>query len=64
MRAETFSSFSDLYRAAFAEGNPVTKQILLAEVKRSLDDWEHSVMATSAKPAAPVSNPSGLQKSA
>jgi hypothetical protein len=34
-----FSDFGDLYRAAFAETDPETKQVLLAEVKRALDMW-------------------------
>jgi hypothetical protein len=37
-----FSNFGDLYRAAFAESNPSTKQLLLAEVKRVLDHWQET----------------------
>jgi phage baseplate assembly protein W len=38
-----FTNFGDLYRAAFAELNPGTKQLLLAEVKKALDRWEESI---------------------
>ena len=38
-----FTDFSDLYRAAFAESNPTTKQLLLAEVKKALDRWAESM---------------------
>jgi hypothetical protein len=34
-----FTHFADLYRAALAEPNPTTKQLLLAAVKKVLDDW-------------------------
>ena len=38
-----FTNFGDLYRAAYAELNPSTKQLLLAEVKKVLDHWQESV---------------------
>ena len=38
-QAYRFTDFGDLYRAAFAELNPTTKQLLLAEVKKALDHW-------------------------
>ncbi|PYX38756.1 MAG: hypothetical protein DMG81_10955 [Acidobacteria bacterium] len=38
-----FTNFGDLYRAAYAELNPSTKQLLLAEVKSVLDRWQESV---------------------
>lgn len=38
-----FTNFGELYRAAFAELNPSTKQLLLAEVKKALDRWEESI---------------------
>jgi hypothetical protein len=52
MSAHGFSNFSDLYRAAFAERNPEVKQLLLADVKRVLDQWANSVGDT-APPARP-----------
>lgn len=42
-QAYRFTDFSDLYRAAFAESNPTTKQLLLAEVKKALDRWAESM---------------------
>jgi len=60
MKDKSFSSFSDIYRAAFAEPNPAIKQILLAEVKKSLDHWEQTArdgMAPPPKPVVSVSNP-------
>lgn len=38
-----FTNFGELYRAAFAEVNPTTKQLLLAEVKKALDHWQETV---------------------
>ncbi len=38
-----FTNFGDLYRAAYAEANPYTKQMLLAEVKKVLDHWQETV---------------------
>ena len=38
-----FTNFGELYRAAFAEVNPTTKQMLLAEVKKALDRWQDTV---------------------
>jgi len=38
-----FDDFGDLYRAAYAEVDPETKQILLAEVKNVLDRWQETV---------------------
>ena len=38
-----FNNFGDLYRAAFAEPNPTTKQLLLAEVKKVLDRWAEGI---------------------
>jgi hypothetical protein len=38
-----FTNFGELYRAAFAEVNPTTKQMLLAEVKKALDNWQETV---------------------
>ena len=37
-----FTNFGDLYRAALAEPNPTTKQVLLAAVKKALDEWAES----------------------
>jgi hypothetical protein len=37
-----FTNFGELYRAAFAEVNPTTKQMLLAEVKKALDHWHET----------------------
>ena len=42
-QAYRFTDFGDLYRAAFAEPNPTTKQLLLAEVKKVLDRWAESM---------------------
>lgn len=42
-QAYRFTDFADLYRAAFAEPNPTTKQLLLAEVKKVLDRWAESM---------------------
>jgi hypothetical protein len=56
MRAKSFSSFSDLYRAAFAETNPDVKQLLLAEVKRSLDHWEQTTRDGMVPPAMPIAS--------
>ena len=42
-QAYRFTDFGDLYRAAFAESNPTTKQLLLAEVKKALDRWAESM---------------------
>ena len=39
---DLFGNFGDLYRAAFAESNPSTKQVLLSEVKRVLDQWHET----------------------
>lgn len=38
-----FADFGDLYRATFAEPNPATKQLLLAEVKKALDHWAQTI---------------------
>ena len=38
-----FANFGDLYRAAYAELDPTTKQLLLTEVKRALDRWQESL---------------------
>jgi hypothetical protein len=38
-----FTNFGDLYRAAYAELDPNTKQLLLAEVKKALDRWEQAM---------------------
>lgn len=49
-----FADFGDLYRAAFAEPNPATKQLLLAEVKKALDHWAQTIneaVPDSARPA-------------
>lgn len=43
MSTHSFSNFSDLYRAAYAEQDPDTKQLLLAAVKRALDRWADSI---------------------
>lgn len=56
MKGKTFSNFSDLYRAAFAERDPEAKLLLVAEVKKAIDDWEqtlHNWLATPTTPAAP-----------
>jgi Zn-dependent M16 (insulinase) family peptidase len=39
MAAKRFAHFSELYRAAFAETNHDTKQLLLSEVKNMLNAW-------------------------
>jgi hypothetical protein len=56
MKAKSFPSFSDLYRAAFAETNAEIKQLLLAEVKKSLDDWEQTTRDGMAPPVIPVAS--------
>jgi len=43
MKYARFNDFSALYRAAFAEPNPDTKQQLLSDVKQALDRWAASV---------------------
>jgi hypothetical protein len=43
MSTHSLSNFSDLYRAAYAEQDPDTKQLLLAAVKRALDRWADSI---------------------
>jgi hypothetical protein len=50
--AYRFTNFGDLYRAAFAEPNPTTKQLLLAEVRKVLDRWAegNDGMSGSARP--------------
>ena len=48
-----FSNFGDLYRAAYAESNPSTKQVLLTEVKRVLDHWQES----EARPSSSETDP-------
>lgn len=46
-----FTNFGDLYRAAFAELNPSTKQLLLGEVKKALDRWQESITEGVVSPA-------------
>ena len=53
MSEPKFTSFPDLYRAAFAERNPEKKMALLSEVKRALDDWERSSENWVAAPNCP-----------
>ena len=36
-----FNDFAELYRAAFAEDDPNRKSLLLQEVRRVLEEWEH-----------------------
>lgn len=43
MKTYCFADFGDLYRAAFAEPDPTTKQLLLAEVKKALDHWAENI---------------------
>jgi len=40
MKDVQFRTFSDLYRAAYAEPNPERKALLLSEVRKALDEWE------------------------
>lgn len=54
-----FASFGDLYRAAYAELDPTTKQLLLTEVKRALDRWQDS--ARDAIYATPNSDTSDMR---
>jgi hypothetical protein len=35
-----FKDFGELYRAAFAERDPSTKEVRLSEVRKALDDWQ------------------------
>ena len=37
-----FKDFSDLYRAAFAERDPDTKDVLLRAVQKAIDDREQA----------------------
>ncbi len=55
--AHSFTNFGDLYRAAYAELNPSTKQLLLAEVKKVLDHWQESVRDT--RPPSSEDGPCG-----
>jgi len=45
MKKAQFRSFSDLYRAAYAETNAERKMSLLSEVRRALDEWERSTQS-------------------
>jgi hypothetical protein len=47
-----FKSFSELYRAAFAEPDPEKQLALLSEVKKALDDWEQMLQNWAAPVAA------------
>jgi hypothetical protein len=42
MSNNRFDSFGELYRAAYAESDPVLKQTLLSAVKQALDRWAES----------------------
>jgi hypothetical protein len=60
-----FTNFSDLYRAAFAEPNPNVKQLLLAEVKKTLDRWAENMrdgMVSSGKPVPAEIDPTCVTK--
>lgn len=56
MTDQSFKSFGELYRAAFAESNAERKNILLSQVQKALEDWrERSVSPSSATAGAPTS---------
>jgi hypothetical protein len=40
MNNRSFTSFSELYRAAFAETDLKKKETLLAQVKLAIDSWQ------------------------
>jgi hypothetical protein len=42
MANEETQDFGRLYRRAYAETNPQTKSILLAQVQRAIDNWEQA----------------------
>jgi hypothetical protein len=42
MSNNRFDSFGELYRAAYAESDPLLKQTLLSAVKQALDRWAES----------------------
>jgi hypothetical protein len=48
-----FHDFGELYRAAFAEPNLDTKQLLLADVQKALDRWADTVREGMPSPAKP-----------
>lgn len=39
MKDNKFKTFSELYRAAYAEIDPQRKLVLLSAVKQALDEW-------------------------
>jgi hypothetical protein len=41
MADTVFKNFGELYRGAFAEPDAERKTVLLSQVKRALDNWEH-----------------------
>jgi hypothetical protein len=43
MKDVQFRTFSELYRAAYAEPNPEKKALLLSEVRKALDEWERGL---------------------
>jgi hypothetical protein len=49
-----FKSFSELYRAAFAESDPERKNLLLSQVKKALDDWQRGVAPQSTRFTRPT----------
>lgn len=55
MSEAAFKSFSDLYRAAFAEPNVERKTLLLSQVQKALEDWQR--MAATHAPASLVDVP-------
>jgi hypothetical protein len=60
-----YGSFSDLYRAAFAEPDPDKKLFLLSQVKKAIDDWEQTLHNRIAIPgsAANAAEPKTAQSS-
>jgi hypothetical protein len=56
MSNNRFDGFGELYRAAYAESDPVLKQTLLSAVKQALDRWAESERDNTGKaPKAPSS---------
>ena len=62
MASEMKSDFGQLYRRAFAEKDPLIKDLLLQQVQSQLDEWRQSNRQAQlqSEPLRPVASVSGL----
>jgi hypothetical protein len=62
MASEMKSDFGQLYRRAFAERDPLLKDLLLQQVQSQLDEWHQSngPAQMQSEPLRPIASVSGL----